>query len=389
MKKTYFGLLLTISLWSFHFIFGFIHHHHRDKRGFLNSNLTQRWWHQIADVAGNEIVLHTPTKTLNRSKQDASDCNLSSPREWLEYCESMTTATSSAYTVLRCDYCAQKRDFSIWGKEFHWQRLVDSCQSMVKDTSFEMSKDLSEKILLILLDDAKKSFQELTQSSSLPTSNEENFFTVMVTILWEPSITGIQVKGHAFSNLELTRVSISNSILAAIALGGERENLPNRFENFPQRKLSNWCRRRRPLEQMFKTNGVGEVLLSKREKSSVLLLEGLTSNIFVLYPGNILRTPPTDCVLSGYARQLVLQSAERCGLDVEVAPISISDAHEWKEVFLTSSIRLVVPVQEILLPAESQSSSEKKYGIVLWKDPGDTRISKKIFHEILKHKGYN
>ena len=372
------------------------------------SNLIRRCWSQNAKVVGNEIICRTPDDdTIHHQQYD-----LSSPREWLEYCEAKAGGKGGAYTVLRCDYRVRQDVFSIWGKEFHLQRLVDSFPSIDLDTGtfpsllFETSKDVSDDIILSLLDASKSAFYEVPSSLELPmTSNDDNFFTVMVTILWEKDTKGIQVSGHAFSTLNLVTASLlPDPVSAVVSLQTKNgQTLPNRFENSPQSKLSSWCRRRRPIEQIFKTSAaVGEVILTKKDESSpssttTVLLEGLTSNIFVLYPGNVLRTPDTDCVLGGYARFLVLESAKRCGLDVEIGPIPLDDAPLWKEVFLTSSIRLVIPIQEILLPIKSTSSSttttstNQKQGR-LWQDTSEaldnTLISKQLLADILNFKGY-
>ena len=89
---------------------------------------------------------------------------------------------------------------------------------------------------------------------------------------------------------------------------------------------------------------------SRTTKSSIELLEGLTSNLFVVYPGNILRTAPSTHVLGGYVRHLIIDCAEKCGYKVEFGSISIEDSSLWEDVFLTSSIRLIMPVNRIFLP---------------------------------------
>ena len=154
--------------------------------------------------------------------------------------------------------------------------------------------------------------------------------------------------------------------------------LPNRYKNFPRAKLSSWCRRRRLLEDIFKLKGMGDVILTKDcddqgnfrkqesttssvagrsatkiTESSVELLEGLTTNLFAVYPGRILRTAPSKYVLGGYVRKMIIDCAEKCGYKVEFRTISLADSYLWEEVFLTSSIRLIVPVKRILLPRAS------------------------------------
>ena len=71
------------------------------------------------------------------------------------------------------------------------------------------------------------------------------------------------------------------------------------------------------------------------------ILEGLTSNIFIVYGGKIIKTPPITSTLEGYGRKLVIDCAVKCGYQVEIEPIRSHDSSLWKEVFFTSSIRLL------------------------------------------------
>jgi hypothetical protein len=110
---------------------------------------------------------------------------------------------------------------------------------------------------------------------------------------------------------------------------------------------------RRPLEDTFKTNGVGEVLLTRKISSSpgqnLELLEGLTSNLFIVYRDGTIRSP-TKGVLRGFAQYLVMEAAESLGLKIVDEPITLQDARDglWVESFVTSSVRLIIPVGRII-----------------------------------------
>jgi branched-subunit amino acid aminotransferase/4-amino-4-deoxychorismate lyase len=140
-------------------------------------------------------------------------------------------------------------------------------------------------------------------------------------------------------------------------------NLPSRWDN-PLNKVASWTRERKVLEK-YKTSGVEEVLLVRppRETTagSVELLEGLSSNVFVLYADNTLHTP-TEGVLHGYVRYLVLEAAKSCGLHVSSEPILLDDVGHWKEAFITSSSRLIFPISKLLV---SRGGSFVEF----WKDP--------------------
>ena len=69
-------------------------------------------------------------------KDDVDDVmttyDLSSPREWLEYWE-VQHKQQGPYTVLRCDYDLSTKEWNIWGKEFHFQRLKDSLMTLLME----------------------------------------------------------------------------------------------------------------------------------------------------------------------------------------------------------------------------------------------------------------
>lgn len=214
----------------------------------------------------------------------------------------------------------------------------------------------------------------------------DKLITAMVTILWQPEGDKIQILGHTSCTLNAYRTLDYNPdpVLTVIAHSTDKQDsLPNRVENFPEAKLSSWCRRRRPLEQQFKSSAVDEVLLTRVHDGEVQLLEGLTSNLFVVYPGGILRTPATDQVLGGYARQLVLDHAQNCGLKVEVGPIPLKDSLIWEEIFLTSSVRLIIPVQTLILPASVGDDSMQAREVWSIKRKSDKLVWRDVYNALL------
>jgi branched-chain amino acid aminotransferase len=74
------------------------------------------------------------------------------------------------------------------------------------------------------------------------------------------------------------------------------------------------------------------------------VLEAATANVFVVF-GATLRTPPLGPgILPGITRSEILHLATREGLDTEEVPLDAEDLLQAQEMFLTSSIREVVPV---------------------------------------------
>lgn len=74
------------------------------------------------------------------------------------------------------------------------------------------------------------------------------------------------------------------------------------------------------------------------------VLEGGSSNVFLVKDGALI-TPGTDAgILAGITRGHVLELARTLGIDVQLRPPLLDEAHAADEVFITSSIRELMPV---------------------------------------------
>ena len=155
--------------------------------------------------------------------------------------------------------------------------------------------------------------------------------------------------------------------------------MSNRYDNKPRSKLSSWCRTRRPLEERFKDeSSVGEVLLLMRNEDGTteLVLEELTSNLFVLYSNGTLVTP-AEGMLEDCARNQVLCHARALGYKVECAPIRLDSVDQWEEVFCTSAIRLIIPVNKIVQLGGNEGEE------VVWQCPEEPRKWRVLYNSIL------
>lgn len=74
------------------------------------------------------------------------------------------------------------------------------------------------------------------------------------------------------------------------------------------------------------------------------LVEGTTSNVFALCGGRLLTPPVTETLLPGITRALVIAAAKSLSLEVVERRMDPQDLAGADEVFLTSTIREVVPV---------------------------------------------
>lgn len=77
------------------------------------------------------------------------------------------------------------------------------------------------------------------------------------------------------------------------------------------------------------------------------VLEGASSNVFLVSGGRLL-TPETEAgILAGITRGYVLDLARAMGLTVLECPVPVSELWVADEVFITSSLREIVPVVQI------------------------------------------
>ena len=75
------------------------------------------------------------------------------------------------------------------------------------------------------------------------------------------------------------------------------------------------------------------------------LVCGTAANVFLVRDG-VLHTPRiTDCGVAGVMRQVVLRTAERIGMAVEVRDVPFEEIRQADEVFLTNAVRGIRPVR--------------------------------------------
>ncbi len=90
--------------------------------------------------------------------------------------------------------------------------------------------------------------------------------------------------------------------------------------------------------------GADEALVVDR---AGLVIEGTTSNVFAVV-GDRLVTPAVEAgILDGITRHHVIATARELGMDVELASLAPAALAESREVFITSTLREILPVSEV------------------------------------------
>jgi branched-chain amino acid aminotransferase len=74
------------------------------------------------------------------------------------------------------------------------------------------------------------------------------------------------------------------------------------------------------------------------------VLEGSSSNVFVVSAGKLVTAPTTAGILAGITRHHVLELAAELGIDVELRAPTLEEAYRADEIFISSSIRELMPI---------------------------------------------
>lgn len=77
------------------------------------------------------------------------------------------------------------------------------------------------------------------------------------------------------------------------------------------------------------------------------LVEGATSNLFIVKQGKVLTPPLEEGILPGVTRQVLLESMKKNNWDCEEMPLDQDDLKNADEAFLTSSIKEVMPLTHV------------------------------------------
>jgi branched-subunit amino acid aminotransferase/4-amino-4-deoxychorismate lyase len=90
--------------------------------------------------------------------------------------------------------------------------------------------------------------------------------------------------------------------------------------------------------------GINEQVMEEEDGT---VLEGFSSNFFVVRENGVIETAAGGAVLSGSIRRLALRIAAAQGVGVALRAPQWQERDQWKDAFITSTSRLILPVDEI------------------------------------------
>jgi len=199
--------------------------------------------------------------------------------------------------------------------------------------------------LLIALRQSDQQLSEIVASTITASGLPECYVRVMVTRGVGPmNIDLAQATTPSVLVFALPLTPLAASVYAnGIAVGLSRASRATDGTRAVGAKTSNYLGSVMALHEV-KQRGAQEALILG---PSGEVIEGATSNVFVVRAGELI-TPPIDAgILAGITRQTVLELAAEQALPVRETQLHPSDLYQADEVFITSTVREVVPVVRV------------------------------------------
>eukprot|EP00668_Euglena_longa_P000700 GGOE01000847.1.p1 GENE.GGOE01000847.1~~GGOE01000847.1.p1 ORF type:complete len:348 (+),score=55.58 GGOE01000847.1:102-1046(+) len=137
-------------------------------------------------------------------------------------------------------------------------------------------------------------------------------------------------------------------------------------------KDTQWVKDRKALEAMMGPD-VNEVLLMDEDG---FVLEGTQTNFFAVVGGAV--HTAGDGVLEGSIRKMVLEECAQAGIPVKLTPPKASELDCWEEAFLSSTSRLVLPINEVRWPEGPAGCKIRQFPVC----PVSSRLLKLIMKKL-------
>eukprot|EP00898_Chlorokybus_atmophyticus_P008313 jgi/Chlat1/8483/Chrsp80S07930 len=242
----------------------------------------------------------------------------------------LRTAPRGAYTTVRT-----VEGNAVFEFDFHVNRLAESARLMMEADAKAANQDPDHIVSLHhdLVQAEKvrprviKSFQAAAQEfrSKYPSLKDEELrITILAT--WQGEMESLQTHVGVLPARPSPPVRVE-------VRGAPRVNAAA--------KDSEWVRERQDLEKA-KALGVNEVCLVGDDGS---VMEGLTSNFYVVMNGAV--HTAGEGILLGSVRKIVLEVCKREGIPLVLKAPNIGDLHAWEGALISSTSRVLLPVDEI------------------------------------------
>lgn len=119
-------------------------------------------------------------------------------------------------------------------------------------------------------------------------------------------------------------------------------------------KTLNYWARRIAYDRAVEQGGHEALIFDRRDRPC----EGSRTNLFVVNGDTVVTPPLTDPIVPGLMRRAVIESAVEIGLRVVEASLSQDDLRNCSEIFLTNSVRGIIPVVRLMGTVDRRLSGD-------------------------------
>lgn len=157
----------------------------------------------------------------------------------------------------------------------------------------------------------------------------------------------IKIQNTNFNNDSYIRIDIESNETKVSQHNYSRPKSPNRVITFqgtrphPTAKISNLITSKLAREKAAEHEAADALLIDKNN----FVLEGATSNIFILYKDKLITS--THGALKGTTQQVVLDIAKKLNLRTSIEKITLQEVLAADELFITSALKLILPITQV------------------------------------------
>lgn len=174
--------------------------------------------------------------------------------------------------------------------------------------------------------------------------NEESYIRVMITrgqgeMGLDPSLAEVAVRVIIVGPLKALPAQMYEQGASAVTFQTSRPS----DATSPGAKIGNYLVAVLAMREA-KKHGANEALIVDREG---LVSEGASSNVFLVRGGTLLTPPLSAGILAGVTRKYALAAAKELGVRIEEACPSTDELLAAEEVFVSSSIRELLPIVRV------------------------------------------
>jgi 5-formyltetrahydrofolate cyclo-ligase len=264
--------------------------------------------------------------------------------------------SDGAYTTART--VGENQSTSILEFDFQVQRLNDTAALL--STSTEKDNNIKESHRLSRVDVAQTIATAFSHfDTHFPSDKGERRITLLLPNLDNNTTTSTSSTdpeatpaSHLYCHVELLPSPATPPIVVEIC-GKPRDN--------PLAKNVEWIAERKGLEERISNQiNIHEVILSSasidiNDQPLSQVVEGTQTNVFVVTKDGVVRTAG-DGVLEGSIRKMVIEECKTRDIPLDMSsPPEIATMNEWNEMFLTSTSRLVLPVDQVIVNTDSEA----------------------------------